>query len=278
MKSHKLLYGKRGLIFGVLNSDSLAWHVARRCAEEGADLILTNTDYALQLGNADELADSINADFISCDATDTTQLEHLLKESQHLLGGKLDFVLHAVAQSQNLRRGKPYTDLNYNYYQQTIDTSALSLHKLMQTAYRLDALAQGCSVVALTYIASERSLEGYNDMADAKAMLESIARNWGRIYGEKCRVRVNTVSQSPTPTHAASSFSGFGKFATITDRLAPLGNADADDCAQLCVALFSDYMPKITMQNLHNDGGYSNTALSTRFIDFWEEVQHGSGK
>ena len=274
MKSHKLLYGKRGLIFGVFDRQSLAWHVARQCAIEGADFVLTNTAQAMQIGDVEQLAEELNADLIQCDATDTKQLEFLVQNAQKVLAGKLDFVLHAVAQSQNLRRGKAYHELNYNYYAQTLDTSALSFHKLLQTCYQLDALADNASVVALTYIASERSIAGYNDMADAKAMLESIARNWGRIYGEKKAVRVNTVSQSPTITNATQKFYRISKFAQITDNLSPLGNATADDCAKLCVALFSDYMPKVTMQNIHNDGGYSMTALSDKFIDFWEQQTH----
>ena len=268
--THNLLCGKRGLIFGVMDKSSLAWHIAKQCAAEGADLVLTNTHEAVQIGSVCELAESINAEFIECDATEPRQLEYLLKETQRLLAGKIDFVLHAVAQSQNLRRHRTYHDTSYNYFAKTIDTSAMSFHKLMQTAYKNDAIANGGSIVALTYIASERSLDGYNDIADAKAMLESMARNWGRIYGERNSVRVNTISQSPTETRASRGFDGFQKFSQLADNLAPLGNATPQELATLCVAMFSDYMPKITMQNIHNDGGYSKTALTGKFIDFWE--------
>ena len=260
-----LLHNKRGIVFGAVDERSLAWHTALACLRCGAQIVLTNTATAIELGDIRHLAEEHHLPLIPCDATDTADLEHLLTEAQQLLGGKIDFILHAVAQSQNLRRHKAYEEANYNYFLQTLDTSALSLHKLLQTALRLDAIAEGGSVVTLTYIASERSVMGYNDMADAKAMLESIVRHFGHIYGERKHVRINAVSQSPTPTRASMGFDRMNYFYRLTDELSPLGNASAEDLADLCVALFSDLTRKLTMQTIYNDGGFSRTALTERF-------------
>lgn len=260
-----LLHNKRGIVFGAVDERSLAWHTALACVQNGAQIVLTNTATAIELGEIRSLAESRHVPLIPCDATNTDDLERLLTEAQERLGGKIDFILHAVAQSQNLRRHKSYEEANYHYFLQTLDTSALSLHKLLQTALRMDAIAEGGSVVTLTYIASERSVMGYNDMADAKAMLESVVRNFGQIYGERKRVRINAISQSPTPTRASMGFDRMNYFYRLTDELSPLGNASADDLADLCVALFSDLTRKLTMQTIYNDGGYSRTALTERF-------------
>ena len=267
-----LLHNKRGIVFGAVDERSLAWHTALACLENGAQIVLTNTATAVELGDISRLAEEHGLPLIPCDATNTDDLEHLLTEAQQRLGGKIDFILHAVAQSQNLRRHKTYEDTNYNYFLQTLDTSALSLHKLLQTALRMDAIAEGGSVVTLTYIASERTVMGYNDMADAKAMLESIVRNFGQIYGERKRVRINAISQSPTPTRASMGFDRMNYFYRLTDELSPLGNASAEDLADLCVALFSDLTRKITMQTIYNDGGFSKTALTTRFADTYSRA------
>jgi len=262
-----MLTGKRGLIFGAVDENSLAWRTALRCKEMGAQIVLTNSEAAVRLGSIAALAAEHQMPLIACDATDTADLEHLLVEAQRILGGKLDFVLHAVAQSQNLRRHREYDDTNYSYYQQTIDVSALSLHKLLQTAKSLDAIAEYGSVVTLTFLASERAMEGYNDMADAKAMLESIVRNFGRIYGQSHHVRINAVSQSPTPTKAGGHWDEIDYFYRYCGQLSPLGLADADDCANTCVALFSDLMRKVTMQTIYNDGGFSHTMLTSSLIE-----------
>ncbi|MBR1929271.1 MAG: SDR family oxidoreductase [Paludibacteraceae bacterium] len=260
--THNLLDGKRGIIFGALNSKSLAWAVAKQCVAEGAKLVLTNTPIALRLGQIQQLAQETHSAIITADATNTDDLQHLFIEAQNILDGKIDFVLHAVAMSQNIRRGKAYQEADYNYMQQTLDISALSFHKLLQTAYQLDALNEYASVVALTYIAAQRAFQGYNDMADAKALLESIARNFGMIYGRQKRVRINTVSQSPTPTTAGTSIgNGVDRFFEISDHTSPLGNANQQDCANFCVILFSDYTRKVTMQNLYHDGGFSTTGI-----------------
>ena len=267
-----LLHNKRGIVFGAVDERSLAWHTALACLGNGAQIVLTNTATAVELGDISRLAEEHGLPLIPCDATNTDDLEHLLTEAQQRLGGKIDFILHAVAQSQNLRRHKTYEDTNYNYFLRTLDTSALSLHKLLRTALRLDAIAEGGSVVTLTYIASERTVMGYNDMADAKAMLESIVRNFGQIYGERKRVRINAISQSPTPTRASMGFDRMNYFYRLTDELSPLGNASAEDLADLCVALFSDLTRKITMQTIYNDGGFSKTALTTRFADTYSRA------
>lgn len=262
---HNLLIGKRGLIFGVLNEQSLAWAVARRCHAEGASLVLTNTEAACKLGTVQTLAGSIDAPLVVADATSDESMEQLLVESQRLLGGPIDFILHAVAQAQNMRRHRSYDEMSYTYMQQTLNVSALSFHRLLQTARRMDAIRQGGSVVALTYIGAERSIIGYEEMADAKAMLQSIARNFGRLYADR-GVRVNTVSQSPTVTKAGAQVAGQNHFLRFAEALSPLGNADAASCGDLCAMLFSDFSRKVTMQNIYNDGGFSSTGMTDTFI------------
>ena len=253
-----ILSGKKGIIFGALDERSIAWHVAKRCLDEGAALVLTNTAQAIQLGDIQRLAEAHRLPLIACDATQPEDLRALLEQAQTLLGGKTDFILHAAAQSMNLRRHKAYEEANYRYFQQTIDASALSLHKLLRTAMELDAIAEQGSVVALSYIASERFLQGYNDMADAKAVLQAITRNFGYIYGRRRHVRVNAVSQSPTPTTAGQGIAGMEGMLQYADNCSPLGNATAEDCAALVTALFSDLTRKVTMQTIYNDGGFSS--------------------
>lgn len=267
-----ILKGKKGIIFGVLNEKSLAWAVAQQCVQEGAAIVITNTKTATKLGSTLQLASSINMPFIDCDATDLEDIESLLTQSQELLGGKIDFILHAVAQSQNLRRKRTYEDSCYPYFQKTLDISAMSLHKLLQTANKLDALQEEASIVTLTYIASERSMHGYNDMADAKALLESIVRNFGRILGEHKNIRVNAISQSPVPTKAGSHWDEESYFLEYSNQLAPLGNATAEDLAKLCVVLFSDYTKRVTMQTIYNDGGFSKTLLTPTFINTFRNI------
>jgi enoyl-[acyl-carrier protein] reductase I len=266
-----VLSGKKGLIFGAVDERSLAWHVAKRCISEGAHVVLTNTSAAIQLGTVSELAAAENLPLIACDATNVDELRDLLRQTQELHGGKIDFVLHAVAQSMNMRRHKPYEAVNYKYYEQTIDTSALSLHKLLRVAKEEDAIADKGSVVALTYIASERYFYGYNDMADAKALLEQIARQFGAIYGREKGVRVNVVSQSPTPTRAGGAWKEIEFFYKYSNHLSPIGNADADDCAGVCVALFSDLMQKVTMQTIYCDGGFSKTILTPELVEDYRD-------
>ena len=259
---HDLLKGKKGIIFGALNSSSIAWKVAEKAHEQGAIFTLTNTPVAMRFGELDELAKNCNSEIIPADATSVEDVKKLLQKSMEILGGPVDFILHSIGMSLNVRKGRTYDDLDYNYYMKTLDISGLSFHKLLQLCRKLDAINEWGSVVALLYIAAQRTLYGYNDMADAKAVLESIARSFGYIYGRDKNVRINTISQSPTKTTAGSGVKGFDGLMDFTERMSPLGNATADECADFCVALFSDLTKKVTMQNLYHDGGFSNMGMS----------------
>ena len=265
--AYNLLKGKRGIIFGALNEMSIAWKVAERAVEEGAQIILTNTPVSLRLGTINTLAEKCGALVVPADATSVEELENLVDKALEHFGGKIDFVLHSVGMSPNVRKNIPYEDLNYANMFKTIDISAVSFHKLLQTLYKKDAMADYGSVVALSYIAAQRTVEGYSDMAEAKAMLESIARSFGAVYGRKCNVRVNTVSQSPTMTTAGQGIAGLREMYDFTDELSPLGNASADECADYVVTLFSDLTRKVTMQNLYHDGGYSMMGISSSVIE-----------
>ena len=261
--SYNLLKGKRGIIFGALNDMSIAWKVAEHCAEEGASMVLSNTEMALRMGELDGLAKKINAPIIAADATNYDELENVFVKAQELLGGKIDFVLHSIGMSPNVRKRRTYDDLDYNW----LNISAISFHKMLQAAKKVDAIAEYGSVVALTYVASHRTFFGYNDMADAKSLLESIARSFGYIYGREKNVRINTVSQSPTATTAGKGIKDIDNMMDFADKMSPLGNATADDCADYCVTLFSDLTRKVTMQTLFHDGGFSNMGMSLRAMN-----------
>lgn len=260
--SYNLLKGKKGIIFGALDSKSIAWKVAEKAFEEGALITLSNTATALRFGQIDELAKKCNAEIIVADATNPDDLQHVFERSMEILGGKVDFVLHSIGMSLNVRKKRIYNDLNYSFLDKTLDISAISFHKMLQVAYKLDAISKWGSVVALSYIAAQRSLYGYNDMADAKAVLESIARSFGYIYGRDRKIRGNTISKSPRLNTAGSGVKGAGGLLDFTNRMYPLGNADAQECANYCVTLFSDLTKKVTMQNLYHDGGFSNMGMS----------------
>ena len=262
-----LLEGKKGIIFGALNDKSIAWHVAEKAHAQGARLVLTNAPVAIRMGTIGELADKTGSMVISADATSMKDLEGLFMKSTEHFDWKIDFVLHSIGMSPNVRKGIPYAEISYENMLKTLDISALSFHRILQTAYKLDAIKEWGSVVALTYVAAQRTLAGYNDMGDAKALLESIARSFGYIYGKERHVRVNTVSQSPTATTAGAGISGFDSLVDFSDRMSPLGNADAADCADVCITLFSDLTKKITMQNIFNDGGFSSMGMSQRAIE-----------
>ena len=262
--TNSLLKGKKGIIFGALNESSIAWHVAELAHQEGAQLVLTNTPVALRMGTLKDLATKTGALLIPADATSVDDLNNLFKESMKHFEGKIDFVLHSIGMSPNVRKGRTYDDIDYDYFMKTLDISAMSFHKMLQVAWKLDAINEWGSVLALSYIAAQRTLYGYNDMADAKALLESIARSFGYIYGRERRVRINTVSQSPTITTAGSGVLGFDGLMDFTDRMSPLGNADAQECAGLCITLFSDLTRKVTMQNIYNDGGFSSMGMSRK--------------
>jgi enoyl-[acyl-carrier protein] reductase I len=272
--SFNLLQGKKGIIFGALNPDSIAWKVAERAYEEGATLTLTNTAVAMRMGETQKLAEQCNTIAIPADATNVEDLNNLFIQSMDHLGGKIDFVLHSIGMSPNVRKERHYSDLDYNYLDKTLDVSAVSFHKVLQTARKLDAINEWGSVVALSYVAAQRTFYGYNDMADAKALLESIARSFGYIYGRERRVRINTVSQSPTVTTAGSGVKGFDRLLDFAERMSPLGNATADECADYCITLFSDLTRKVTMQNLFNDGGFSNMGMSLRALQQYEKGLH----
>ena len=262
--AYNLLKGKRGIIFGALNDQSIAWKVAKRAYEEGAQIVLTNTEVAIRMGTLKELAEKTNATVIPADATSIEDLTNLFTEAQKALGGKIDFVLHSCAMSMNMRKKRTYDDLDYGFLDKTLDISAISFHKMIQVAKKLDAINEWGSIVALTYVASHRTFFGYNDMADAKALLESITRSFGYIYGREKHVRVNCISQSPTLTTAGGGIKGFDGMLDFADRMSPLGNASADDCADYTITLFSDLTRKVTMQTLFHDGGFSNMGMSLR--------------
>ena len=265
--SHNLLKGKRGIIFGALNEESIAWKVAVKAVEEGATITLSNTPMALRMGELDELSKQLNAPIIAADATSVEDLNKVFEESVKLLGGKIDFVLHSIGMSPNVRKHRTYDDLDYSYLQKTLDISAISFHKMLQVAKKQDAIAEYGSVVALTYVASQRTFFGYNDMADAKSMLESIARSFGYIYGREKNVRVNTISQSPTPTTAGKGIKDMDNLMDFASKMSPLGNASAEECANYCVMMFSDFTRKVTMQNLFHDGGFSSMGMSLRAMN-----------
>ena len=265
--SHNLLKGKRGIIFGALNSESIAWKVAEKAVEEGAIITLSNTPMALRMGELNELSEKLNAPIIPADATSVEDLQKVFEESVEKLGGKIDFVLHSIGMSPNVRKHRTYDDLDYGYLQKTLDISAISFHKMLQVAKKQDAIAEGGSVVALTYVASQRTFFGYNDMADAKSMLESIARSFGYIYGREKNVRINTISQSPTPTTAGKGIKDIDNMMDFADKMSPLGNATAEECANYCVVLFSDFTRKVTMQNLCHEGGFSSMGMSLRAMN-----------
>lgn len=265
--AYGLLKGKKGIIFGALNDQSIAWKAALKAREEGAELVLTNTPVSIRLGTINELAEQCGALVVPADATSLEDLNALVEQSMEHFGGQFDFVLHSVGMSPNIRKGKAYEDTNYDFFSKTLDISALSFHKLLNVLYRKDALKEWGSVAALTYIAAQRTFEGYNDMADAKALLESIARSFGVIYGKHRHVRINTVSQSPTLTTAGSGIAGMQDMFAYADRMSPLGNASASDCADYIVTLFSDLTRHVTMQTLYHDGGFSATGLTADVID-----------
>ena len=265
--SHNLLKGKRGIIFGALNDMSIAWKVAEKAVEEGATITLSNTPIAVRMGQVDALAEKLNAQVIPADATDVKDLENVFSQSVEILGGKIDFVLHSIGMSPNVRKKRTYDDLDYNFLEKTLDISAISFHKMLQVAKKQDAIAEYGSVIALSYVAAQRTFFGYNDMADAKSLLESIARSFGYIYRREKHVRLTTISQSPTVTTAGSGVKGMEHLMDFAAKMSPLGNADAEECANYCVMMFSDFTRKVTMQNLYHDGGFSSMGMSLRAMN-----------
>jgi enoyl-[acyl-carrier protein] reductase I len=265
--SYNLLKGKKGIIFGALDENSIAWKVALRAKEEGAQFTLTNAPIAMRMGAINKLAEQCGSVVIPADATSLEDLENLISKSIETLGGKIDFILHSIGMSPNVRKDKDYGDLNYEWFLKTLDISALSFHKVMQVAEKKDAMNEWGSIVALTYIAAQRTFPDYSDMAQAKAVLESIARSYGYRFAKLKKVRVNTISQSPTHTTAGKGISGFDAFVDFAESMSPLGNASAEDCANYVITMFSDLTRKVTMQNLFHDGGFSNTGITQSVVD-----------
>ena len=265
--AYDLLKGKRGIIFGALDSSSIAWKVAEKAHSEGAKFTLSNAPIAMRMGEINKLGEQCGAEIIPADATSIEDLENLINKSTEILGGKLDFILHSIGMSPNVRKGRDYGDLNYDWFLKSLDVSALSFHKVMQTAEKLDAMNEWGSILALSYIAAQRTFPDYSDMAQAKAVLESIARSYGYRMGRSKKVRVNTISQSPTMTTAGSGVPGFDLFFKYGEDMSPLGNADGESCADYCVAMFSDLTRMVTMQNLMHDGGFSTSGITTEILE-----------
>ena len=271
--AYGLLKGKKGIISGALEQSSIAWKVAEKCVEEGAEIILTNAPLAMRMGAINELAEKCNTQVIPADATSMDDLDNLFEKSQEALGGKLDFFLHSIGMSPNIRKGKKYEELNYDWYQKSVDISALSFHKMMSVAMKKDAMNPNSSILGLSYIAAQRVFPDYTDMAQAKAVLESIARSFGYVWAKKNGTRVNTISQSPTVTTAGKGISGFNAFMDFASRMSPLGNATAEECADYCITLFSDLTKKVTLQNLFHDGGFSNMGVSTEIMAAFDDQE-----
>ena len=266
--AYNLLKGKKGIIFGALDEKSIAWKTAEKVHAEGGEFILTNAPIALRMGSIKKLAEKTNAEIIPADATKMEDIDELIDQSVEKLGGNLDFVLHSIGMSVNVRKGKHYTDQNHEWTKKGFDVSALSFHKVMQSLYQKEAMNEWGSILALSYMAAQRVFPDYNDMADNKAYLESVARSFGYFFGEKFKVRVNTISQSPTPTTAGQGVKGFDEFIDYADKMSPLGNATADECADYTLSLFSDLTKKVTLQNLFHDGGFSNVGVSNALMDY----------
>lgn len=269
--SNQLLKGKKGIIFGALDEKSIAWKTALACHAQGAQLVLTNAPVALRMGEINKLAEAVNAPVIAADVVNMDDLKNLFEQSMKHFGGGIDFVLHSIGMSLNVRKGKHYTEIDYGFNQKTLDISAMSLHRVLRTAWEMDALNEWGSVVALTYIAAQRVFPDYNEMADAKALLESVTRSFGYHYGVKKKVRINSISQSPTRTTAGSGVKGFDGFVSYAEKMSPLGNASAEDCANYCVTMFSDMTRMVTMQNLFHDGGFSFTGVTNAVIEQMEK-------
>jgi enoyl-[acyl-carrier protein] reductase I len=268
---YNLLKGKRGIIFGALDENSIAWKTAERVHEEGGIFVLTNAPASIRMGSIDTLALKTNSLVIPADATSIEDLEYLVDKSVEILGGKIDFVLHSIGMSVNVRKGNHYTNQNYEFTEKGWNVSAVSFHKVMQVLYKNDAMNEWGSIVALSYMAAQRVFPDYNDMADNKAYLESIARSFGYFFGRDKKVRVNTISQSPTATKAGQGVKSFDGFIAFSEKMAPLGNATALDCANYTVAMFSDLTRKVTLQNLMHDGGFSNVGVSQDILEDFDK-------
>ena len=270
-QGYGLLKGKKGIVFGALDESSIGWQIALAASREGAELALSNVAVALRIGALDGLAEQCGgATIISCDASSVEELNGLFVKTKEEVG-PLDFIVHSIGMSQNIRKGKSYRQVNYDWYLRTLDVSAISLHKMITAALDNDAISDGASIVAMSYIAAQRNYSTYSDMGDAKALLESIVRSYGSRLAKR-KIRINTVSQSPTPTRAGSGIDNFDKMYEFADRTSPLGNATAEECADYVVTLLSDLTRKVTMQNLYHDGGYSSIGTTLPMLRLFHEA------
>ncbi len=265
-----LLDGKTGVIFGAMDERSLAWAIAEAAHREGARFALSNAPVARRLGSLDALAEATGSPVLWADATSDDDLQELFETIKDDFGG-VDFIVHSIGMGVNVRKDRPYEDLNYNWYQKTLDISAVSLHRIVHHALETGALREGGSVVALSYIGAQRIFSKYSEMGDAKALLESIVRAFGYRLGKRS-IRINAVSQSPTRTLAGSGIDGFDAMFEFAERAAPLGNADAESCADYVVTLLSDLTRMVTMQTLYHDGGFSSMGMSDAIIRDLGEV------
>ena len=262
---HGLLEGKSGIISGALVESSIAWAIAEAAHREGARFALTNAPVARRLGSLDDLAERTSSPIIWADATDDADVEKLFEETKEHFG-QIDFIVHAIGMGLNVRKNRPYENLNYEWYRKTLDISAVSLHRFVHHAMETEALADGGSIVALSYIGAQRVFSKYSEMGDAKALLESIVRSYGYRLGRR-GIRINSISQSPTKTVAGGGIKGFDAMFEFADRIAPLGNADAASCADYTVTLLSDYTRMVTMQTLYHDGGFSTMGISDELVE-----------
>lgn len=261
-----LLTGKCGIITGALDEKSIAWHTAEKAYAEGAQILLTNAPVALRLGKPKELAEKLGVPLVPADLTQLADIENLYQVALAHFGRPIDFLLHSVGMSPNIRKNRSYPEIDYELYHKTLDVSAISFHKMLKVGREKGAFNRGASVVALSYIAAQRVFPKYGDMTDAKALLESIARMFGYWLGKELGARVNIVSQSPTPTTAGSGIAGFEAMYEYAQKLSPLGNAPAEACADYLVVLFSDYTRFVTMQTLYHDGGFSSMGISEALL------------
>ena len=266
-----LLKGKKGIVFGPLDESSIGWQIALHAYREGAEIAISNVAAALRFGNIDELSTLCgNAPMIVCDASKNEDVDACFKELKEKMG-PVDFIVHSIGMSQNIRKQLPYEDLNYEWFIKTLDVSALSLHRLVSYALKNEAINEGGSILSLSYIASQRNYWTYSDMGDAKSLLESIVRSYGPRLARKA-IRINTISQSPTYTKAGSGIPGFEKMYEYSDLMSPLGNASAEECAEYTMTILSDLSRKVTMQNLFHDGGYSSMGATIPMIKLAHEV------
>ncbi|MCW8797123.1 MAG: enoyl-ACP reductase [Chlorobium sp.] len=268
-----LLKGKKGIVFGPLDESSIGWQVALHAYREGAEIAISNIATAMRFGNVNELAELCgNAPLIQCDASKDDDVDNAFKELKEKLGS-VDFIVHSIGMSQNIRKQVPYEELNYEWLYRTLDVSAISLHRLVSFALKNNVLNDGGSVLAMSYIASQRNYWTYSDMGDAKSLLESIVRSYGPRLAQR-GIRINTISQSPTYTKAGSGIPGFEKMHEYSDLMSPLGNASAEECAEYSITLLSDLSRKVTMQNLFHDGGYSSMGATIPMIRLAHEAIH----